>query len=166
MDYVLRKIKLSDAEDIARAGNNKDVHKYLRNRFPYPYTLQDAVYFINYCLNNNRELVYVIDIENKACGCISLIFGDDIYFKSAEIGYWLDQKYWHKGIMSNAVKEFCSFIFENFDINRISANIISENIGSRKVLEKNGFKFEGIHKKKIYKDNRYMDEVTYALLRK
>ena len=104
-------------------------------------------------------------ITDKANACVCARFGRDIFEKSCSLGYWLGEAYWGKGVMTRVVKEFCDFIFENYDIIRIDAGACAENIGSRRVLEKAGFKFEGLHEKSVYKNSRVMDTVTYALLK-
>lgn len=77
----------------------------------------------------------------------------------------MSEDYWGKGMMTTVVKEFCRFLFENYDIIRIDSGACAENIGSRRVLEKVSFKFEGLHEKSVYKNGRMMDTVTYALLK-
>ena len=166
MNFELRKLTLSDAQSLAKAANNENVARFLREKFPYPYTLQDAVEYINYVLSSKNELTYGIFVENQVCGCISVIFRGDVYKKSCELGYWLSEEHWGKGIMTSAVKEFCTFVFENYDINRIDAEIFADNISSRRVLEKVGFSFEGLHKEKVYKYGKFMDEAVYALVKK
>lgn len=165
MKYELRHLKLEDAKDLAVAANNSNVARYLRDVFPHPYTMQDAINYINYATGDPDEIVYGIIVDEKVCGCISAKFRGDVYSKSCELGYWLGEKHWGQGIMTAAAKEFCSFIFENYDIYRIDAEIFTDNIGSRKVLEKAGFELEGVHKQKVYKNGRFSDEAVFALLR-
>lgn len=166
MKYKLRRLNLSDAQAIANVANNKNVSRFLREKFPYPYTLKDAQDYINYAINSEQELIYGIVIDERVCVCICVIFRDDVYKKSCELGYWLAEEYWGKGFMTSVAREFCKFVFENYDINRIDAGIFADNIGSRRVLEKIGFEFEGLHKKKVYKDGKFMDEEVYALIKK
>ncbi len=165
MKFTLRKLTLNDAEDLAKAANNPNVSRYWRNIFPYPYSRQDAIDFINFATDNEDEGIYGIIIDGKASGCICARFGKDIFEQSCSLGYWLSECYWGKGMVTNAVKEFCSFIFENYDIIRIDSGACAENIGSCRVLEKAGFKFEGLHEKSVYKNGRVLDTVTYALLK-
>ena len=165
MKFTLRKLTLDDAEYLAKAANNPNVSRYLRNVFPYPYSQEDAIDFINFAADNEDELIYGIIVAGKANGCVCARFGKDIFEKSCSLGYWLGEEYWGNGVMTTVVKEFCSFIFDNYDIIRIDSGACAENIGSRRVLEKAGFKFEGLHEKSVYKNGRVMDTVTYALLK-
>ena len=165
MAFKLRKLTLDDAEVLAKAANNPNVSRYWRNIFPYPYSRQDAIDFINFATDNEDEGIYGIIIDGKASGCICARLGKAVFEKSCSLGYWLSECYWGKGIMTTVVKEFCSFIFDNYDIIRSDSGACAENIGSRRVLEKAGFKFEGLHEKSVYKNGRVMDTVTYALLK-
>lgn len=133
--------------------------------FHYHYSLEAAIDFINFAADNEDELIYGIIIDGKASGCVCASFGRDVFEKSCSLGYWLGEEYWGNGIMTNAVKEFCRFLFEIYDIISIDSGACAENIGSRRVLEKAGFKFEGLHEKSVYKNGRVMDTVIYALLK-
>ena len=88
----------------------------------------------------------------------------DVYSKSAEIGYWLAEEYWGKGIMSIAVEKICKLAFERYDIVRIYASAFRYNQGSQRVLEKAGFKLEGILEKSVYKNGKMYDSCMYALI--
>ena len=165
MEFTLRKLILDDAEDLAKAANNPNVSRYLRNVFPYPYLLEDAVDFINFATANEDELIYGIIIDGKACGCVCARMRGDVYAKSCELGYWLSEQFWGKGLMTLVVKEFCYFLFENYDIHRIDAEVFADNVASRRVLEKAGFELEGLYRQKVYKDGRFMDEAVYAIIR-
>lgn len=166
MNFILRKWKLSDAQSIAQIANNKKIADNLRNLFPYPYTIEDAKGYIDICLNTDesKNLFYAIDVEGKAVGSIGVFVKDDVYCKSAEIGYWLGEDYWGKGIMSEAIRRSCEEAFKIFDIVRIFAEPYAYNIGSRKALEKAGFKLEGVLEKSVYKNGTFFDSCVYALI--
>ncbi len=165
MEFTLRKLTLDDAEDLAKAANNPNVSRYLRNVFPYPYSLQDAVDFINFAADNENELIYGIIVDGKASGCVCARMRGDVYAKSCELGYWLSEQFWGKGLMTLVVKAFCDFVFDNYDIHRIDAEVFADNVASRRVLEKSGFELEGVCRQKVYKDGRFMDEAVYAIIR-
>ena len=165
MKYELRKLTSADAKDLAKSANNPNVSRYLRNVFPYPYSIQDAIDYINFATGSKGELIYGIIIDGKASGCVCARFRSDVNSKSCGFGYWLAEEHWGKGIMTAVVKEFCKFIFDNYDIIRIDAGVCAENIGSRKVLEKVGFVLEGLCRQKVYKNGQFMDEAVYAIIR-
>ena len=166
MKYELRKWKISDAEDIVKYANNPKIAANLRDGFPYPYTIDNAKFFINACLDkNNKNYLRAITINNKIIGSIGVMFKDDIYKKSAEIGYWLAEPFWRKGIMSEVIIETSEYIFNNYDIIRIYAEPFATNIGSRKVLENAGFTLEGILLKSVFKNGVILDSCIYAKIK-
>jgi RimJ/RimL family protein N-acetyltransferase len=111
---------------------------------------------------DNPTKVFAIEIEGEAAGSIGIFPQTDIHEKSAEIGYWLAEKYWRNGIMSSAIRDIVKYGFETFDIVRIYARPFSTNLGSQKVLEKAGFTLEARHKKALYKNGELMDELIYV----
>lgn len=166
-DFILREWQPEDYHSVAVVANNKKIADNLRNAFPYPYTEEDAKWYVNDCIakGDRRQLTYAIVVENKAVGSIGVFVQDDVYEKSAELGYWLAEDYWRMGIMSRAVQMICDEAFCKFDINRIYAEPFEHNMGSRGVLEKAGFICEGTMKNGVYKNNRVFSYCMYALLR-
>jgi [ribosomal protein S5]-alanine N-acetyltransferase len=167
MNFQLRKWKIDDVEDVAHNANNDRIACNLRGSFPFPYTLQDAKDYVCSCVSNDetRQICRAIAVEDKVVGSIGIFLGTDVYRKSAELGYWLAEEYWNKGIMSTAIKQLCREAFEEYDIVRIFAEPFSYNIGSRRVLEKAGFSLEGIMKNGVYKSGKFFDYCMYALLK-
>ena len=167
MEFTLRHWQKEDAKSISQAANNPNIAKYLRDVFPYPYTLADAEFFIELCTQhgNDNQLNYAIVIDGKAVGSISVQVKTDVYRKSAELGYWLSQEYWGKGVMSAAVKQICKEAFQKFDIVRIYAEPFAHNAASRKVLQNSGFLLEGIMKNGVFKNSQVYDYCMYALLK-
>ncbi len=165
--FILRSWQSSDAEPITAAANNPKIAENLRNVFPSPYTLADAAWFIGDCIAQGeaRQLMRTIVIDGKASGSISISVKDDIYEKSAELGYWLMEEHWGKGIMTEAVRQICREAFARFDLLRIFAEPFADNRGSRRVLEKAGFTCEGTMRNGIFKNGRVRSYCMYALLR-
>ena len=167
MEFKLENWKEEHIKDVAECANNINIANNLRNVFPFPYTYEDAEGYIKSCIENegNNQLCRAIVIGGKAVGSVGIFVKDDVYSKSAELGYWLAEEYWRKGIMSSAVAQICKQAFERFDICRIFAEPFSCNKGSRGVLEKNGFVLEGIMKNGVYKNGKLLDYCMYALLK-
>lgn len=165
--FKLRPWKKSDADSIAKYANNEKIAACLRNSFPSPYTLQEAEKFIYNILQTDEsaQCFRAIDVGGRAVGSISISLKGDIYCKSAEIGYWLAEPFWGRGIMSEAVRQMCTEAFEKYDIVRIFAEPKADNTGSRKVLENAGFVLEGVLKKSVYKNDRFFDSCVYARLK-
>jgi len=167
MEFILRKWKIEDADNVAHFANNEKIACNLRDAFPHPYTVDDAKGYINSCLNSSEEmkLCRAIDVAGNAVGSIGIFLGSDVYSKSAELGYWLAEEFWNKGIMTSAVKQICKEAFERYDICRIYAEPFAHNTPSRKVLESAGFALEGVMKLGVVKYNKTHDYCMYALLK-
>ena len=167
MDFILRKWKMEDANNVAYCANNINIARNLRDAFPFPYTLTDASDYINSCMSSveTKKICRAIVVDNHVAGSIGVFLGSDVYSKSAELGYWLAEEYWGKGIMSDAVKLLCQEAFHKLDIVRIFAEPFANNIGSRKVLERAGFSLEGIMKCGVVKHGEIHDYCMYALLK-
>jgi [ribosomal protein S5]-alanine N-acetyltransferase len=163
-EILLRPLEMSDKFELAITANNPNIAKNLRDAFPNPYTLADAEFFIENIANNSANHIFGIFYEGKYCGNIGIHPGSDVYCKTAELGYFLGEKYWGKGITTRAVKLIADFTFNQLDIVRIYAGIFEYNPASMKVLEKNGFKLEGILRKSVFKNNQYYDEYRYGLV--
>lgn len=157
----LRNFQLSDAAKMAVLANNEKVSRNLRDGFPHPYTLQDAENFINRFLNQEPLTFFAIEYNGEYVGNISLMMGQDVYRKSAEVGYFIGEPYWNKGIVSVALKLITNYGFEKLDIVRIHTGVFEYNTASMKVLEKNGFEKDGVFKKSITKIGRIWDEHRY-----
>lgn len=165
--FTLRPWRQSDAEAVAAAADNPHIAANLRNAFPSPYTLADAEWYVNDCIarGEERQLTRAILIEGRAAGSIGVFVRDDVYEKSAELGYWLAEEHWGRGVMTEAVRQICREAFERFDILRIFAEPFADNRGSRRVLEKAGFTCEGTMRNGVFKNGRVHSYCMYALLR-
>ena len=165
--FVLRTWCADDVQALAEAANNPKIAANLRNVFPSPYTPADAEWFINDCSvkGEERQLARAIIIEEKVSGCVSVSLKDDVYEKSAELGYWLAEACWGNGIMTEAVRQICREAFRRFDILRIFAEPFADNLGSRRVLEKAGFTCEGIMRNGVFKNGQVHSYCMYAILR-
>ena len=148
-------------------ANSWKVARNLRDVFPHPYTEKDARDFVALCLQNEGrgQLCRAIDVGGQAVGTISLTVGGDVYRRSGELGYWLGEEFWGRGIMTAAVQRICREGFERFDLVRIYAEPFASNTASRRVLEKAGFTLEGVMRRGVYKDGQVLDYCMYALLR-
>lgn len=165
MNFLLRPWQLSDIESLAKYANNKDLTSFLTNRFPVPYTENDAKTFIEIALNDSTMVKYAIEINGEAVGGIEFYPQGDVLCKNIEIGYWIGEPFWGKGIMTEVVKQIIPIGFERFDVTRIYAKCFGGNIGSQKVLEKAGFKLEARFEKVIFKYDTFQDELIYGVRR-
>lgn len=169
MEFPLKNAKLrlwslKDAKSLSLHANNIKIANNLRNEFPHPYTHKDAIRWLKFALDN-PNLLLAISIDDKAVGGIGVIYKTDVYHRSAEIGYWLGEKHWNKGIMTDAIGTLVQHTFCNTNIIRIYAGTFETNIGSVKVLEKVGFQLEAIHKNAVFKNGKFMNEYLYVIFK-
>ena len=166
MKIELREYRLEDIPQLTLLANNYEVSKYLRNSFPHPYLEKDASAFIKYVtsLPIEKGLELAIIVDDHFVGTIGITFQQDIYFHTCELGYWLGEPFWNQGIITKAIKMIVPYLFENFPIHKITAEVFSNNTGSQKALEKNGFVLEATLVEHIYKENQYQDLKIYSLL--
>lgn len=153
------------APSIAKHANDPLVAQNLRDGFPNPYTLENATSFIeNASVSFDTQLNLCILFENEPVGSIGVFPLNDVYKKSAEIGYWLAREQWGKGIMTEAILQATAKAFARFDIVRIHAEVFSFNTASCRVLEKCGYTHEGTKRSSIYKNGCISDSEIYAII--
>ena len=160
--FMLRPLNVSDKESLVNYGNNREIWKNMREVFPHPYTMEHAEKFLERM--HQSQTVFCIEYDQQCIGVIGCFPQTDVYCRSAELGYWLAEPFWSKGIMTVAVKKICEYMFQHFDIVRIYAGVFEWNPASMKVLEKAGFSYEGLSKKNVFKDGQLIDEYRYALI--
>lgn len=163
----IRKWKLSDAADLAMALSNKKIQDNLRDGLPYPYTEQDGKDFISAMLSadENETFAFAITVNNIVIGSIGIFRQGNIHRQTAELGYYIAEEYWGKGIMTEAVKQICEYVFDKSDIIRIYAEPFAYNIASCRVLEKAGFQYEGTLRNNAVKNGKVIDMKMYSLLK-
>ena len=164
-DVILRELMDSDLNRLIEFANNDKVSINLRDAFPKPYTLIDAENFKSMIDSQNPKTFFAIEYHGEYVGNISLSIGVDVYKKGAEIGYFIGQPFWNKGIVTKAVNLITDWGFSNLDIVRIHTGIFEFNKASQRVLEKCGYIKEAIFKKSICKNNEIYDEIRYAKIK-
>ena len=167
MKCRIRKWELSDAKDLAAALSNRKVQDNLRDGLPYPYTEQDGKEFISAMLSadENETFAFAITVNNMVIGSIGIFRQGNIHRQTVELGYYIAEEYWGKGIMTEAVKQICEYVFANSDIIRIYAEPFAYNIASCRALEKAGFQYEGTLRSNAVKNGKVIDMKMYSLLK-
>lgn len=160
--YILRNFKDEDASSILKYADNRKIWLNLRDRFPHPYSIDDAKNFLSNVRAKQPETFFAITSENEVIGSIGFSIGQDVHRRTAELGYWLAEPYWNSGITTEAIQIIVEYAFDNFNLVRIFAEPYSSNIASTKVLEKCGFEFEGRLKSSVFKDGKILDQLLYA----
>ena len=164
-DYCIRSYEYSDQDALVKYANNKNVSRLLRDKFPFPYTKTDAETWLIHACNQEIETNFVIAIEKEMIGAIGINLQEDVNRFSAEIGYWIGEPFWGKGISTKALKELSKYTFKNFNLSRIYAQVFEGNDASEKVLLKAGYKKEATLRKSVFKEGKFLDQYIYAILK-
>ena len=164
---TLRHFKNGDQESLVENANNIKIFNNVKDTFPHPYTYADASWWIEFCKETNQPATtFAIDIDEKVIGAVGIIIGNDVQRVTSEIGYWLGENYWGKGVATEALKQMTDYAFQNFpDLVRLWAAVFEYNKPSMRVLEKAGYEFEGIRKKATIKNGVVIDEYVYVKFR-
>lgn len=162
---VVRSFRPDDASSLARHANNRRVWMNLRDQFPHPYSLSDAERFIGEAAGLEPQTHFAIAVDGAAAGAVGLHLKKDIRRRSAEIGYWLGEELWGRGIATEAVRALTGHAFARFDLARLYAGVFEGNHASMRVLEKAGYTREARLRKAITKDGRTIDLLLYANVR-
>lgn len=167
MDCRIRPWMPEDKTDLAAMLNNPNILNNLRDGIPYPYTLEDAEEYIASMRSADptKTFAFAITANGQVVGSIGGFRGENIHARTAEMGYYIGEPYWGRGIATSAVQQICKYLFEHTDILRIFAEPFAQNIGSCRVLEKAGFRLEGILRKNAVKNGIVRDMKLYALVR-
>jgi RimJ/RimL family protein N-acetyltransferase len=158
----LRAWKPEDKQELQRIANNVNVTKYLRELFPSPYTANDAERWISLNEMGLDETQFCIAYHDKPIGNIGIYIQRDVHKFTAELGYWLSEEHWNKGIITSCIKMVVPYFIDKFELKRIYATTFLGNESSSKALEKAGFQLEGILKKHAFKDGVDYDGKLYA----
>lgn len=161
----LRKLDPSDNTTLAILANNKRVWDNLTDLMPLPYSVDDANSFINMAMGSESNHIFAIEYDSALCGIIGLNRQSDVFRLSAELGYWIGEPYWNKGIVSIAVRLTVLYGFECLGLERIYACVYDYNKASQRVLEKSGFLFEGRSRKAVIKNGIIFDDFRYSIIR-
>lgn len=162
---ILRPWTWEDRGSIVQYANNLQIARNLRDGFPHPYRIEDADRFITMAKENHPHIFLAIEVDGVAVGGIGIHLFDNIYRRTAEIGYWLAEPFWNRGIVTSSIRTIIPIAFRERDIIRLQAGVFSNNPASMKVLEKNGFILEAIHTSAITKGEKTFDEHLYVIFR-
>jgi RimJ/RimL family protein N-acetyltransferase len=160
--YAIRDWALGDAGSLAKYANNPRIAANLRDGFPNPYTQSDAESFLSNVTSQSPRTVFAIASDEEAIGSIGLMRGRDVHRFTAELGYWLAEPFWGKGIMTSAVMEITDYGFAEFNLNRIYAEPYTSNLASARLLETAGYSLEGTLRASVVKHGQVLDQFMYA----
>ena len=160
----VRSWRTADAEPLARAANNRNIWMNLRDAFPYPYTLKDAREYIRGVRQRTPETSFAIAVNDEAIGGVGFVLKPDVERVSAEIGYWLAEPFWGRGIASDALTAVTAYAVETHQLTRIFAVPFAWNAASCRVLEKAGYVLEARLRRSAIKDGKMTDQLQYAFI--
>jgi ribosomal-protein-alanine N-acetyltransferase len=163
-DVALRRLVPADKTILAALADNRKIFDNLRDFFPHPYLEENAREFITRCQKEAPPVTFAVEYKGELTGVVGLVLQSDIYRLSAEIGYWIGEPYWGKGIATRAVKLITEYAFDKLKLVRIYSGVFHTNKASLRVLEKNGFSLEGVFKKSMIKNEKLLDEIRFGLV--
>jgi RimJ/RimL family protein N-acetyltransferase len=161
---IVRSWRTTDAETLARHANNRKIWINLRDAFPHPYTIHDAREFIRSIRSRTPETTFAIAVGDEAVGSIGFVLHRDVERVSAEIGYWLAEPFWGRGITAEALAATTKFAIEQHGLTRIYAVPFAWNAASCRVLEKAGYVLEARLRNSAVKDGKLTDQLQYAFI--
>jgi len=164
-DLKVRSWRKSDLDALVRYANNPNIAANLRDQFPHPYTRFKGASYLAEVRSAEIETSFAMEYEGEAIGGIGFKLGTDVARLSAEMGYWLGEPHWGRGLTTRAVLATSDWAFEHYKLTRIFAMAFSHNVGSMRVLEKAGFEREGTLRRSAVKNGAILDQALYAKVR-
>jgi RimJ/RimL family protein N-acetyltransferase len=162
---TVRSWQAGDVPSLVRHANNRHIWLSLRDRFPHPYTSSDGASFIRRVRASQPETTFAIEVDSEAAGGIGFMLQPDVERVSAEIGYWLGEIYWGRGICTDALRAVTEYAIEQHGLTRVFALPFAHNVASCRVLEKAGFVLEGLLRRSAIKDGRIADQKLYGFIK-
>jgi RimJ/RimL family protein N-acetyltransferase len=162
---IVRPWRVADLTSLVAHANNRNVSRMLRDRFPHPYEAAHGQAFLSWVMGQTPLTAWAIDVGGEAVGGIGIEPGTDVERVSAEIGYWLGEAYWGRGISTAAVIAVTGAVFAQHGLSRVFALPFAINGASIRVLEKAGYALEGRLHHSAIKDGAILDQLLYAQYR-
>jgi RimJ/RimL family protein N-acetyltransferase len=162
---VVRSWRWEDLEALIRHADNPRVARQLRDRFPQPYNRAAGEAWLSVATTQDPETTFAIDAGGEAVGGVGFTLGHDVERVSAEVGYWLGESVWGKGLGTAAVRALASYAFASHDVTRLFALPFAHNVASRRVLEKANFTLDAILRKSAIKEGQIVDQALYSRVR-
>jgi len=158
----LRDYTLEDLDRLVVLADNRNVSRYLIDTFPFPYTREDGIWWIESGCSDSGAITKVVEYDGQFVGSVGLVPQTGWKKHVAEIGYWIAEQYWGNGIATVAAREMSEIAFEEFGFKKLFGPVLAPNTASIRVLEKCGYQSEGLMEREIFKDGEYFDVYQYA----
>jgi len=160
----VRSWRPGDVASVVEHANNRRIWINLRDRFPHPYTAWHARAFIRRARSSVPETAFALAVDGSAIGGIGFVLHQDVERVSAEIGYWLGEAFWGRGIATEALMAVTRLAIEEHGLTRLFAVPFAHNTASCRVLEKAGYVLEGRLRRSAIKDGVVVDQLQYAFV--
>ncbi len=161
---IVRPWRPDDAGALAEIANNREIWLNLRDVFPHPYGAEDGTRFIGMILGQDPMTSYAIEVEGRLAGSVGFRFGTDIERVAVEIGYWLGEPFWGRGIATEVVRSMTAWVIERYGVTRVFATGFVSNPASARVLERAGFVREATLRRSAIKDGQVRDQWLYGFI--
>lgn len=161
---LLRPLRSVDAAPLAALANNRRIWRNLRDPFPHPYHEKDAIEFIAACTADSQPATFAVELDGELAGVIGMQPKSDLSRRTRELGYWLGEPFWGRGVMTGAVRELTRWAIDEFDLVRIEAGVFEWNPASARVLEKAGYVRESTQRRAVFKDGQIIDRWLYTYI--
>jgi [ribosomal protein S5]-alanine N-acetyltransferase len=161
----VRPWRMDDLASLVLHADSAKIADNLRDRFPHPYTREAGMAWLAQTTSETPVTTFAIVVDDAAVGGIGFILGTDVERCSAEIGYWLGEKYWGRGIVTEALRAVTNHAFVAHGLTRVFAVPFTDNVASCRVLHKAGYTREGILRRSAIKHGIVRDQAMYAVVR-
>jgi [ribosomal protein S5]-alanine N-acetyltransferase len=158
----IREYAPEDVDALVKHADNRKIWLQMRDAFPSPYTRESGLAFLAAVRAQQPTTFFAIASPDEVMGGIGITLGQDVHRRTAEMGYWLGEPFWGKGIISESIRIFSDFAFQRFALVRIYAEPYADNIASCRALEKAGFRQEAILEQSVIKEGRILNQCLYA----
>jgi RimJ/RimL family protein N-acetyltransferase len=162
---TVRSWRAADVESLVTYANNRAIWLNLRDRFPHPYARRDGIEFLRSVVGQSPETIFALAVDDQAVGSIGFVMQPDVERVSAEIGYWLGQPFWGRGITTDALRALTEYAFKRHSLTRLFALPFASNRASCRVLEKAGYQLEARLRRSAIKNGEIVDQCQYACVR-
>jgi ribosomal-protein-alanine N-acetyltransferase len=160
----VRSWRAADADSLARFADNRKIWLNLRDAFPHPYTRGDARDYLRSIRQRAVETTFAIAVDDEVVGSIGFVLRGDVERVSAEIGYWLGEPFWGRGLVTEALVAVTAHAVAAHALTRIYALPFAWNTASCRVLEKAGYVLEARLRNSAVKDGKLTDQMQYAFI--
>lgn len=161
---TIRSWRAADVPALVRYANNRKIWLNLRDRFPHPYTKADGQSFVRQARRMDPETFFAVAVDGVAVGAIGYVLQHDVERVSAEVGYWLAEDFWGRGIATEALRALTAHAIAAHGLTRLFAVPFASNTASCRVLEKAGYVREATLRRSAVKDGVVIDQQQYAFV--